>query len=498
MTELALEIAESSEQGEYLRTVKESANALMSIINDILDFSKIEAGKFELSSIEFDLYDCVSDCMRLLSVRAAEKQIELALDIRPDVPSVLIGDAGRVRQILMNLVGNAVKFTEKGGVTVKIFTEELRGSTYTLHFLIADTGIGVPLDKQEKIFAPFEQADGSTTRRYGGTGLGLAISVKMVELMKGTIRIESPWNSEWRAEGGPGSAFHFTAQFEAGTEVIRGSEPAVLESLAVLVVDDNKTNRIILSELLTRWGMKPHCVDGGAAGLAALADAYRNNKPYDLVVLDCHMPGMDGFEMAERIRLNPVSSATKIVMLTSSGRAGNDALCEQLGIQAYLHKPAKTAELFSAICVVMEIKSSASERMPLASSHTFPKARKSLRVLVAEDNLVNQRLASRMLEKMGDTVVLANNGKEAVTALNQGAFDVILMDLQMPVLGGIEATAIIREQEETTGIHIHIIALTAHAMKGDRERCLNAGMDGYLSKPIQSQKLCELLAAVPQ
>jgi CheY-like chemotaxis protein len=244
--------------------------------------------------------------------------------------------------------------------------------------------------------------------------------------------------------------------------------------------------------------MKPHCADGGAAGLAALAEARKNNKPFDLVVLDCHMPDTDGFTTAEKIRLNPESLATKIVMLTSSGSPGNDALCEQLGIQAYLHKPAKSAELFSAICLVMEMRSAASERTPLVTSHVVRKARKSLRVLVAEDNLVNQRLASRMLEKMGDSVVLAKNGREAVNTLNQEAFDVILMDLQMPVLGGIEATAIIREQEKTTGIHIHIIALTAHAMKGDRERCLNAGMDGYLSKPIQSQKLYDLLDAVPQ
>ena len=326
MTELALEIADNSEQSEYLRTVKESAHALMSILNDILDFSKIESGKFELNPTQFDLHDCVGDCMRLLEVRASEKQIELAVDIRPDIPEILVGDPGRVRQILMNLVGNAIKFTEKGGVTVKIFTEEIHGSTHTLHFMIADTGIGVPVDKQEKVFAPFEQADGSTTRRYGGTGLGLAISVKLVALMSGRIWIESPWNSDWRSEGGPGSAFHFTAQFEAGTERIQVREPAALEDLAVLVVDDDKTNRILLAELLTRWGMKPHCVNGGVAGLAAIAEAHRKTQPFDLVVLDCHMPDMDGFSMAEKIRMNPESSATRIVMLTSSGRQGNDTL----------------------------------------------------------------------------------------------------------------------------------------------------------------------------
>ena len=270
--------------------------------------------------------------------------------------------------------------------------------------------------------------------------------------------MESPWNSDWRSEGGPGSAFHFTAQFEAGTERVQVREPAVLENLAVLLVDDDKTNRVILAEILTRWGMNPYCVDGGAAGLAAIAEAHRNNKPYDLVVLDCHMPDMDGFSMAEKIRLNPESSLTRIVMLTSSGRQVNDALCEQLGIQAYLHKPAKPAELFSTIRTVMEMNPAAPKRRPLVPSHSTRKARRSLRVLVAEDNLVNQRLASRLLEKVGDTVVLTSNGREAIDTLKKDAFDVILMDLQMPVLGGIEATAVIREQEKISDTNSSVMS----------------------------------------
>jgi CheY-like chemotaxis protein len=468
----------------------------MSILNDILDFSKIEAGKFELNPIEFDLSDCVGDCLRLLAVRAAEKKIELAVHISPDVPEILIGDPGRLRQILMNLVGNALKFTERGGVTVQVSVEESNGMSRTLHFMIADTGIGVPLDKQEKIFAPFEQADGSTTRSYGGTGLGLAISVKLVELMKGAIWIESPWVAEWRSEGGPGSAFHFTAQLEAGTRRVRVIEPTVLEGLAVLVVDDNVTNRFILTETLSNWGMKPCCVSNGKDALASLAAAHRGATPFGLVVLDVQMPEMDGFMTAEAIRQNPENAATRIVMLTSSGTRGDGARCAKLDIQGYMLKPAKSSELFVAICAVMGTKPDSPESTTLVTRHFVREARKKLKILVAEDNKVNQRLALRLLEKLGHSVELANNGREAVDMLDHGVFDVVLMDVQMPGLGGLEATVIVREQEKRTGVHIPIYALTARAMKGDRERCLAAGMDGYLSKPIQSQELYEVLDAV--
>jgi signal transduction histidine kinase/ActR/RegA family two-component response regulator len=357
MTELALAEAVNSEQREYLRTVTESGDALMSILNDILDFSKIEAGRLELDPIEFDLTDCVSDCLRLLAVRAAEKRIELAVDIRPDVPELLIGDSGRLRQILMNLVGNALKFTKMGGVTVQVALEESNGTLRTLHFMIADTGIGVPADKQGRIFAPFEQADGSTTRSYGGTGLGLAISVKLVELMKGRIWIESPWTSEWRMEGGPGSAFHFTAQLEAGTQRVRVLHPAALEGLAVLLVDDNLTNRFILTNTLSNWGMKPFSASSGEAALDALEAAQKDAKPFGLVVLDGQMPEMDGFTTAETIRQHTEYAATRIVMLTSSTDRNDGARCRELGIQGYLLKPAKSSELFAAICKVMGTKS---------------------------------------------------------------------------------------------------------------------------------------------
>jgi len=493
MTELALEAAVNSEQRGYLLTVKESADALMSILNDILDFSKIEAGKLELNPIEFDLTDCVSDCLRLLAVRAAEKRIELAVDFRPDVPELLIGDPGRLRQILMNLVGNALKFTERGAVTVQISLQESSDTSHTLHFMIADTGIGVPADKQLKIFAPFEQADGSITRGYGGTGLGLAISVKLVDLMKGAIWIESPWIPEGRPEGGPGSAFHFTAQLEAVTRSVRVFEPVALEGLAVLVVDDDPANRLVLAETLFNLGMKPSCTGSGEPALASLAAAQKENKPFGLVVLDCQMPKMDGFTMAETIRRHPEYAATRIVMLTSIGSRGDGARCTKLDIQGYLVKPAKTSELFVAISAVMSTSPETPARTPLVTRHFVRETGKKLRILVAEDNKVNQRLAIRMLEKLGHSVELANNGTEAVTMLDRGVFDVVLMDVQMPMLGGLEATAIVREHEKGTGIHVPIYALTAHAMKGDRERCLAAGMDGYLSKPIQSHELYELL-----
>ncbi len=511
MTELALDEATTSQQREYLCTVKESADALMSILNDILDFSKIEAGKLELSPIEFDVRDCVGDCLRLLAVRASEKGIELAVDIRPEVPEILVGDAGRVRQVLMNLVGNALKFTEKGSVLVQVALGEGQSgseqhgpnghtarSVSILHFMVADTGIGVPPDKQERIFAPFEQADGSTTRSYGGTGLGLAISVKLVKLMKGRIWMESPWVSGGWMESDSGSAFHFTAEFELPRERKRDLtvEPAVLEGMAVLVIDDNRTNRRILHGMLSNWGVKPHCVDSGQEGLDALTLAHHELRPFPLIILDCQMPGMDGFATAEKIRRNPDFSSTKIVMLTSAGIRGDSARCAQLGIDAYLLKPAKPSELFASMCIVTGSKRERLESPSLVTQHSLRAARKNLRILVAEDNLVNQRLALRMLERLGHSVTLANNGKEAVDIAGGEAFDVILMDIQMPVLGGLEATAAIRRHEEKTGSRIPIIALTAHAMKGDRERCLEAGMDGYLAKPIHSQELYNLLSAV--
>jgi signal transduction histidine kinase/CheY-like chemotaxis protein/ligand-binding sensor domain-containing protein len=498
MTELALEEAVSSEQREYLRTVKESADALMSILNDILDFSKIEAGKLELSPIEFDIHDCVSDCLKLFAVRASEKGIELALDIRPEVPEILMGDAGRVRQVLMNLVGNALKFTEKGCVLVQIGAVEPQSASNILHFMVADTGIGVPPSVQKKIFAPFEQADGSTTRRYGGTGLGLAISVKLVELMKGRIWIESPWASGDQIENNSGSAFHFTAEFESHRQRERDGavEPAVLEGMAVLVVDDNRTNRRILGAMLSNWGLKPCCVDGGREGLDALTRAHRESRPFPLVILDCQMPDMDGFTMAGKIRQNADFSSTKIVMLTSAGTRGDGARCAQLGIEAYLLKPAKPSELYGSMCMLMGNKREVPERVSLVTQHSLREIRKNLRILVAEDNLVNQRLALRMLERLGHSVTLANNGREAVDMAGVETFDVILMDIQMPLLGGFEATAAIRQHEERSGLRIPIFALTAHAMKGDRERCLEAGMDGYLSKPIHSQELDKLLSSV--
>ena len=496
MTELALDMAVTAEQSEYLHTVQKSADALMSILNDILDFSKIEAGKLELSPIEFNLHDCIGDCLRLLAVRASANQVELTVDIRPDVPEVLIGDPGRVRQILMNLVGNGIKFTERGGVTVQVSMAEPQGTRQVLHFMIADTGIGVPVDKQQTIFAAFEQADGSTTRRFGGTGLGLAITVKLVELMHGSIRIESPWAAEWRTQGGPGSAFHFSAELESGTKRAAQVAQPLVDGLNVLVVDDNGTSRFFLAGMLSRWGMKPCCVDSGEGALAALAKAQTNGDRFGLVVLDCQMPEMDGFTTAEKIRRNGDLSGTKIVMLTSAAGHGDAARCTELGIQSCLFKPVKSSELLGAIAAAVAPIEAAPRSAPIMTRPELRESRKHLKVLVAEDNKVNQRLVLLLLERMGHSVVLANTGREAVDILAGGVFDVVLMDVQMPELSGLEATAEIREVEKRTGVHIPIYALTASAMKGDLERCLKAGMDGYLSKPIRSQDLSKLLETV--
>lgn len=497
MTELALDEAVSGEQRDYLRTIKESADALMSILNDVLDFSKIEAGKIELSPIEFDVHDCVGDCLRLLAVKAAEKRVELAVDIRPEVPEVLFGDAGRVRQVLMNLVGNALKFTEKGYVLVQVGVLERNAGTVVLEFMVADTGIGVPLEKQAKIFAPFEQADGSTTRRYGGTGLGLAISVNLVELMKGRIWVRSPW-ADAQQEGSTGSAFHFTVQLDVATQSRRRVflEPGILEGKRILIIDDNQTNRRIFQGIVSKWGMLPHCVASGAAGIEALRQARRESKAFSVIILDCQMPEMDGFMTAEAIRKDPEISSARIVMLTSAGTRGDGLRCSNLGIDAYLLKPAKQHDLFESLCTLMGRKRQTGESSSLVTRHSLREARKRLQVLVAEDNLVNQRVAQRMLERLGHSVTVASNGEEAVNILAEHPFDLVLMDVQMPVLGGFEATAVIRQNEKNTGSRIPIIALTAHAMKGDRERCLEAGMDGYLSKPLQSEELCQVLSNV--
>ncbi len=492
MTELALDTPLNETQREYLSVVKTSANSLLAVINDILDFSKIEAGKLEMEAIAFQPRDTIGDAMRNLAVRAQEKGLELIFAIGPDVPENLVGDPGRLQQVLVNLVGNATKFTEEGEVAVTVSRMKAEGDGCLLHFAVRDTGIGIPQDKQAAIFEAFSQADGSTTRKYGGTGLGLAISAQLVELMGGRIWVES--------EIGQGSTFHFTARFEAGRAAEAASTPAQLATLhqmPVLVVDDNATNRRILQEMLVNWGMRPTLSAGGRAALAALREAASSREPFPLVLLDGHMPEMDGFHLAEQIRHSPELVGAAIMMLTSGGQTGDVARCRDLGIAAYMMKPIKQSALLEAILFALGTPTGSRQPAPASLvTPVAPEPPRQLHILLAEDNNINQKVALRTLGKEGHTVVVAENGREVLEWLKTETFDLVLMDVQMPVMDGLETTAEIRRLEEGTGRHLPIIALTAHAMKGDRERCLDAGMDGYVSKPILIEELRKALSAV--
>ena len=487
MTELALGTKLDDEQRDYLVTAKSSAESLLSIINDILDFSKIESRKLEIEAIPFSLRDLVAQTLRPLALKADEKGLELLSQVNPAVSDGIVGDPGRLRQVLSNLVGNAIKFTERGHVLLDITVESQATGHVVIHFATADTGIGIPPEKQASIFEAFSQADGSTTRRFGGTGLGLTISTTLVEMMGGRIWVES--------ETGVGSTFHFTASFptaDVGRELL-APQPD-LAQVAVIVVDDNAVNRRMLHGQLTRWHMQPTVVENGAAALEALQTAADAGRPFSLVLLDANMPELDGFAVAERIQSRPELAGATVMMLTSSGRYGDASRCRKLGVSAYLTKPIESAALHEAICRALDGAADARrvERPVRAPSVTAPR---SLAVLLAEDNLVNQRVAIGLLQKRGHAVTVAGNGLEALAALERGHFDVVLMDLQMPGMGGIEATAEIRRREQATGAHLRIIATTAHAMSGDHERCLAAGMDGYVSKPIEPALL---FAAVEQ
>ena len=487
MAELLMDTDLSREQREYVHAVRSSAEALMTIINDILDFSKIEAKKLDIEFVNFNLRDSLGDILQTLGQRAEEKGLELAYEVSSDVPDEVIGDPGRLRQIIVNLVGNAIKFTDSGEVVVFVTCEEGEEDGTRLHFTVTDTGIGIPPEKLKKIFESFTQADASTTRRYGGTGLGLTISSRLVELMGGRIWVES--------EIGKGSVFHFTLLLGVpkGPSVRQVPEKlANLDGLRVLVVDDNATNRRILEEMLKNWRMRPAVVDGGLAALEMLATAVQSGDSFRLLLLDVNMPVMDGFELAGRIREQPEYDGSVIMVLTSSGMRGDAARCRDLGISAYLTKPVKQSSLLDAIMTVLGTTEPEGAEAPLVTQHTLREEQRPLRILLAEDNAVNRKIATRMLEKRGHTVLIAVNGKEVLASLDaQGErhFDLILMDVQMPEMDGMEATALIRRKEKDGGRHIPIIALTAHAMKGDREACLKAGMDGYVSKPLKADEL---------
>jgi len=483
MTELVLDTEMTVEQREYIGLVRLSAESLLSIINDILDFSKIEAGKMELESIPFDLRESLGEAMKALSFRAHQKGIELIYDVDPELPEALMGDPGRIRQILVNLVGNAIKFTEQGEIAVTVTEESEEPNVAHVHFAVRDTGVGIPAEKQDKIFDPFSQADGSMTRKYGGTGLGLTICKRLVELMNGRIWLES--------SPGRGSTFHFIIRLGVQeTPAKKNSlvQPEQLRNIHVLIVDDNFTNRRVLEGILTRWGMRPTAVEGGRAGLQALQVAKSTGNPFPLILLDGQMPDMDGFAVADAIRKDPSLVGATIMMLTSAGHVGDAARCRELGISAYLVKPIRQGELLEGICSVLQ-ESAGKKAAPLVTQHSLRENRNRFRVLLAEDNPVNQMLATRLLEKRGFDVTVAEDGKAALRELNKSSFDVVLMDIQMPNMGGFEATAAIRSREKSTGAHIPVIAMTAHALKGDEERCIAAGMDAYVSKPIRTSEL---------
>ena len=488
LTELVLGTELTSVQREYLAIVKDSADSLLALINDILDFSKIDAGKLQLDCTRFPVREVLGDTMKGLALRASGKPVEVACHVHSNVPEFIAGDALRLRQVVSNLVGNAIKFTQRGEVVLDVAEESSADEQTCLHFCVRDTGIGIPVEQQQTIFDAFSQADASTTRRFGGTGLGLAIASRLVSLMDGRLWVES--------EVGRGSEFHFTVRFLRPTSAPAASTSTIesLVDLRVLVVDDNETNRLILHEMLANWQMRPTVVPDAEASLQELRRAQQSGMPYRLVLTDVHMPGMDGFQLVESIKASSKLDSTVILMLTSGDGPGDIDRCRKVGGAAHLIKPIKQSELFDAIVtslgVVEEVKPAASGPSPI------PAEMRPLRILLAEDSLTNQRLAVGILSKWGHQVAVANNGREAVAAVEKESFDLVLMDVQMPEMDGYQATAVIREREAGKNSRIPIVAMTAHAMKGDREDCLAAGMDGYVSKPIRRAELEQVIDEV--
>jgi two-component system sensor histidine kinase/response regulator len=487
MTELALETELSPLQRDYLSVVKSCADGLLSLVNDILDFSKIEAGKLTLDRHAFNLHKMVADCMKGLSLRAHQKGLELALEVADDIPEQMVGDPGRLRQIIVNLAGNAIKFTERGEVVMTV-TREQQADGLVLRFTVRDSGIGIAADKLETIFEVFEQADSSTTRVYGGTGLGLSISSRLVELMQGRIWVDS--------EVGVGSCFSFTAKFAPTTEIIEKELPVsadVLRGLRVLVVDDNLTNRRILERMLDTWGM---IVDLAASGQEALELLYKNAKKdvsYPLIIVDGHMPHMDGFSLLRRIREAKELKVGKALMLSSADQMEAANRCRELQVSEYVLKPVGRDDLLHLLLRILGDVSAPGADPPAATlAHPIPV--RPLRILLAEDNAFNQKVAIAMLEMDRHVVTLAHNGREAVEAFATQPFDLIFMDVQMPEMDGKQATQIIRRKQESAGIRVPIVAMTAHAMTGDREMCLAAGMDDYISKPIGRNELAAVIA----
>jgi len=509
LTELVLDTDLSGDQRDSMEMVKSSAESLMTVINDILDFSKIEAGKLELDPVQFSLRDVIEDMLKTLALRAHGKGLELGCEIDPDVPQEVVGDAGRLRQVLINLVGNAIKFTDRGEVMVEVRSQEsgarsqeptsenstdhwpLTTDSCMLQFSVRDTGIGIPVEKQRVIFEAFSQADGSMTRKYGGTGLGLTISSRLVSLMGGQLRVHSA--------DAQGSTFSFNAEFQKPDAAAAPNVKTEvhLAGMAVLVVDDNATNRRILDGMLRQWGARPVSVDGAAAALAEIHRAASVGRPYSLLLVDAMMPETDGFTLIEQMRQTSALERPAIMMLSSADGLGDADRCRQLGIAAYMIKPVKATELRGAIVRVLERQPVAQPRTPAPPAQrevtAACPAAQPLRILLAEDNPVNQRVAFRLLAKQGHSVTMVGNGREALAALAQANFDIVLMDVQMPEMDGFEATRAVRLEETASGRHQPIIAMTAHALKGDRERCLAEGMDDYVTKPIDGRQLSAVL-----
>jgi two-component system sensor histidine kinase/response regulator len=490
MTDLVLDTELTSEQREHLLIVKSSADALLTVINDILDFSRMEAGKCDLDPIDFNPRDAIGDMADAVALRAHQKGLELIVDVDATVPFIVRGDPGRLRQILVNLTGNAIKFTTHGEVVLRVTTQAGTSDGIVLHFSVADTGVGIPLDRQQNVFEAFTQADGSTTRTYGGTGLGLTIATQLVALMGGRLWVES--------EVGKGSTFHFTANVGAvEVPVMAASSDALdLRNLTALIVDDNATNRRLLEVMLLGWAMVPTLARSVPEALAALRAAQKTERPFSLVLADVQMPDADGFALAEAIKKDAGIASAAVVMLTSGGRPGDAARCREIGVAAYLTKPIRSKDLRSAILLALGGQRAQRDRPPLVTRHSLREARQPGRILLVEDNGVNRLVATRLLEQRGHTVVAATNGREALAILDDtaiGGFAGVLMDVQMPEMDGFECTRIIREREQKMGGRLPIIAMTAHAMKGDDARCLAAGMDGYLSKPIRPDEFFDVI-----
>jgi len=490
MTDLALDTDLTAQQRNYLSLVKQSAEALLTVINDILDSAKIEAGKLDLASVPFNLRDCVGDTLDALALRADAKGLALVCQVPPEVPDWLVGDPGRLRQVLVNLVGNAIKFTDQGRIEVRVCVEQHHDREAHLRFAVSDTGLGIPPEKTLAIFQAFEQGGADTAHKYGGSGLGLTISAQLVKLMRGRIWAESRPKE--------GSTFHFTARF--GLQGAPGARPAPtdvsqIRGLRVLVVHPDESNRRLVGQMLATRQAQVAAVGSGRDALEALIQAQRAGEPFRVVLLEADMSGMDGFEVACQIQGDPHLHSTVVMMLSVIGLRGDAARCRQTGVTGYLTHPIRQSLLVDAILTALNLPG---ERAAsgLVTRHSLREGRRRLRILLAEDNPVNQLHVCCLLEKSGHTVTVVDNGRKAVETLDKETFDVVLMDVQMPQMDGLEATTLIRGKEAGAGRHVPIIAMTAYAMKGDRERCLSAGMDSYVSKPIQPSALADAIDGV--